>query len=156
MTDEEESGSSTSSCDETNLVLCDSDTQSAPSPTNTLPQTSPSRDTTSPSRAKLTSKDTRTDNANNIRSNVVKEDYDSSATETADEGIGGTAENESNVLQHSSNESEKKDKIVSDLSVSDILSDVIEKQFTKEHSNREVKRYIIISLYKLKYFYLFY
>lgn len=51
------------------------------------------------------------------------------------------------MLQHSSNESEKKDKIVSDLSVSDILSDVIEKQFTKEHTNREVKKNIL-SLYK--------
>lgn len=139
MTDEEESGSSTSSCDETNLVLCDSDTQSAPSPTNTLPQTSPARETTSPSQAKLAAKEVRVDNENIIRSTNVKEDYDSSATETADEGIGGNAENESNVLhQHSNNESEKKEKIVTDLSVSDILSDVIEKQFTKEHSNREV------------------
>lgn len=97
------------------------------------------REISSPPQAKLTSKEARADNVNSIRSAVVKEDYDSSATETADEGIGGTAENESNVLQHSSNESEKKEKIVSDLSVSDILSDVIEKQFTKEHSNREVK-----------------
>lgn len=138
LTDEEESGSSTSSCDETNLVLCDSDTQSAPSPTNTLPQLSPPHDTTSPPQAKLTAKESRdNDNENSIRSTVVKEDYDSSATETADEGIGGTAENESNVMQHSNSESEKKDKIVTDLSVSDILSDVIEKQFTKEHSNRE-------------------
>lgn len=86
----------------------------------------------------MTAKESR-DSENSIRSTVVKEDYDSSATETADEGIGGTAENESNVLQHSNNESEKKEKIVTDLSVSDILSDVIEKQFTKEHSNREVK-----------------
>lgn len=139
LTDEEESGSSTSSCDETNLVLCDSDTQSAPSPTNTLPQISPTRETSSPSHVKLIAKETRTDNENTIRSAAVKEDYDSSATETADEGIGGTAENESNVLQHSNNETEKKEKIVSDLSVSDILSDVIEKQFTKELSNREVK-----------------
>lgn len=118
--------------------MCDSDTQSAPSPTNTLPQLSPPRDTTSPPQAKLIAKESR-DSENSIRSTVVKEDYDSSATETADEGIGGTAENESNVLQHSNNESEKKEKIVTDLSVSDILSDVIEKQFTKEHSNREVK-----------------
>lgn len=135
-------------------MLCDSDTQSAPSPTNTLPQTSPSRETTSPSQTKLTSKDARADNVNNIRSTVVKEDYDSSATETADEGVGGTAENES-VLQHSSNESEKKDKIVSDLSVSDILSDVIEKQFTKEHSNREVKINHSVSFYVLKYIFVF-
>lgn len=119
--------------------MCDSDTQSAPSPTNTLPQTSPSREITSPSQAKLITKEERTDNESTIRSTAVKEDYDSSATETADEGIGGTAENESNVLIHSNNESEKKEKIVTDLSVSDILSDVIEKQFTKEHSNREVK-----------------
>jgi len=125
--------------------LCDSDTQSAPSPTNTLPQLSPPRDTTSPPQAKLTAKESH-DSENSIRSTVVKEDYDSSATETADEGIGGTAENESNVLQHSNNESEKKEKIVTDLSVSDILSDVIEKQFTKEHSNREVK-YINIFIF---------
>lgn len=92
----------------------------------------------------MTVKESRTDNDNSIRSTVVKEDYDSSATETADEGIGGTAENESNVMQHSNNESEKKEKIVTDLSVSDILSDVIEKQFTKEHSNREVKTLTII------------
>lgn len=59
------------------------------------------------------------------------------------------------MLQHSSNESEKKDKIVSDLSVSDILSGVIEKQFTKEHSNREVKINVLLSFYKLKSFYLF-
>lgn len=118
--------------------MCDSDTQSAPSPTNTLPQTSPRRETISPSRAKLTTKE-QADTENNIRSTVTKEDYDSSATETADEGIGGTAENESNVLQHSNNESDKKDTIIGDMSVSDILSDVIEKQFTKEHSNREVR-----------------
>lgn len=141
MTDEEESGSSTSSCDETNLVLCDSDTQSAPSPTNTLPQTSPIREITSPSQSKLSVKELRVDNENNIRTTAGKEDYDSSATETADEGVGGTADNESNVLHHSNNENEKKEKIVSDLSVSDILSDVIEKQFTKEHSNREVRTY---------------
>jgi len=97
------------------------------------------RETTSPSHTKLTTKESQADNENSIRSTVVKEDYDSSATETADEGIGGTAENESNMLQHSNNESEKKEKIVSDLSVSDILSDVIEKQFTKEHPNREVR-----------------
>jgi hypothetical protein len=97
------------------------------------------RETSSPSHVKLITKETRLDNENAIRSAAIKEDYDSSATETADEGIGGTAENESNVLlQHSNNESEKKEKIVSDLSVSDILSDVIEKQFTKELSNREV------------------
>ncbi|XP_050519955.1 uncharacterized protein LOC126893623 isoform X3 [Daktulosphaira vitifoliae] len=139
LTDEEESGSSTSSCDETNLVLCDSDTQSAPSPTNTLPQSSPNRETNSPSQIKLTSKETQNDTELNNRSLVGKEDYDSSATETADEGTGGTAENESSVLQHNSiNELEKKDKNVTDISVSDILSDVIEKQFTKEHvSNRE-------------------
>lgn len=118
--------------------MCDSDTQSAPSPTNTLPQTSPGRDTISPSQAKLTTKE-QADTENNIRSTVTKEDYDSSATETADEGIGGTAENESNVLQHSNSESDKKDTIIGDVSVSDILSDVIEKQFTKEHSNREVR-----------------
>lgn len=140
MTDEEESGSSTSSCDETNLILCDSDTQSAPSPTNTLPQISPIREITSPSQSKLSVKELRVDNENTIRSTVCKEDYDSSATETADEGIGGTADNESNVLHHSNNENEKKEKIVSDISVSDILSDVIEKQFTKEHSNREVRK----------------
>lgn len=138
LTDEEESGSSTSSCDETNLVLCDSDTQSAPSPTNTLPQTSPfMRETTSPSQVKLIIKESHADNESSMRSTVVKEDYDSSATETADEGIGGTAENESNVLQHSNNESEKKEKIVADISVSDIVSDVIEKRITKEHPNRE-------------------
>lgn len=119
--------------------MCDSDTQSAPSPTNTLPQTSPGRETISPSRAKLTNKEEQADTESNIRSTVAKEDYDSSATETADEGIGGTAENESNVLQHSNNESNKKDTIIGDMSVSDILSDVIEKQFTKEHSNREVR-----------------
>lgn len=96
------------------------------------------RETSSPSHVKLIAKESLTDNENTIRSVVVKEDYDSSATETADEGIGGTAENESNVLQHSNHESEKKEKIVTDLSVSDILSDVIEKQFTKELSNREV------------------
>lgn len=118
--------------------MCDSDTQSAPSPTNTLPQTSPGCETASPSQAKLTTKEEQLDRESNIRSSAVKEDYDSSATETADEGIGGTAENESNVIQHSNNESGKKDKIVGDLSVSDILSGVIEKQFTKEHSNREV------------------
>lgn len=146
MTDEEESGSSTSSCDETNLVLCDSDTQSAPSPTNTLPQTSPSMgETTSPSQAKLIIKESQADNESSMRSTIVKEDYDSSATETADEGIGGTAENESNVLQHSNNESEKKEKIVSDISVSDIVSDVIEKRITKEHPNREVRKYHISS-----------
>ncbi|XP_050443089.1 uncharacterized protein LOC126847091 isoform X3 [Adelges cooleyi] len=139
LTDEEESGSSTSSCDETNLVLCDSDTQSAPSPTNTLPRSSPSRETISPSQAKLTIvKESRVDSEGTSRSVVIKEDYDSSATETADEGTGGTAENESNVMQHSINESDKKDKNLTDLSVSDILCDVIEKQFTKEHvSNRE-------------------
>jgi len=126
--------------------LCDSDTQSAPSPTNTLPQTSPSmRETTSPSQAKLIIKESQVDNESSMRSNVVKEDYDSSATETADEGIGGTAENESNVLQHSNNESEKKEKIVSDISVSDIVSDVIEKRITKEHPNREVRKYLISS-----------
>jgi len=137
--------------------LCDSDTQSAPSPTNTLPQLSPPRDTTSSPQAKLTVKESRTDNENSIRSIVVKEDYDSSATETADEGIGGTAENESNVLQHSNNESEKKEKIVTDLSVSDILSDVIEKQFTKEHSNREVNKLKIVIVFygRLIFFVLF-
>jgi len=119
--------------------MCDSDTQSAPSPTNTLPQTSPRCETSSPSQTKLSTKEERLDSENNIRSATAKEDYDSSATETADEGIGGTAENESNVLQHSNNESNKKDKIVGDLSVSDIVSDVIEKQITKELSNREVK-----------------
>lgn len=87
-------------------------------------------------------KELRVDNEHTIRSTVGKEDYDSSATETADEGIGGTADNESNLLQqHSNNENEKKEKNVIDLSVSDILSDVIEKQFTKEHSNREVRKY---------------
>lgn len=137
--------------------MCDSDTQSAPSPTNTLPQLSPPRDTTSSPQAKLTVKESRTDNENSIRSIVVKEDYDSSATETADEGIGGTAENESNVLQHSNNESEKKEKIVTDLSVSDILSDVIEKQFTKEHSNREVNKLKIVIVFygRLIFFVLF-
>lgn len=90
----------------------------------------------------MTVKETQVDNDNNIRSTAVKEDYDSSATETADEGTGGTAENESSVLQlqHSNNETEKKEQIVTDLSVSDILSDVIEKQFTKDHTNREVMR----------------
>jgi len=126
--------------------LCDSDTQSAPSPTNTLPQTSPSmRETTSPSQAKLIIKESQADNESSMRSTVAKEDYDSSATETADEGIGGTAENESSVLQHSNNESEKKEKIVSDISVSDIVSDVIEKRITKEHPNREVRKYLISS-----------
>lgn len=96
---------------------------------------------------KLIAKETQIDNENTIRSATVKEDYDSSATETADEGVGGTAENESNVLQHSNNESEKKEKIVSDLSVSEILSDVIEKQFTKDLSNREVKNFILTFLY---------
>lgn len=146
LTDEEESGSSTSSCDETNLVLCDSDTQSAPSPTNTLPRTSPTRETTTPPQVNLSTKEVPVENESNSRATVVKEDYDSSATETADEGIGGTAENESNVLQHSNKEFEKKEKNVSDITVSDILSDVIEKQFTKEHSNREVK------IFKLSYF----
>lgn len=137
--------------------MCDSDTQSAPSPTNTLPRTSPAQDISSPSQTKLITKDARVDNESTIRSTAVKEDYDSSATETADEGIGGTAENESNVLQHSSNESEKKEKIVSDLSVSDILSDVIEKQFTKEHSNREVKQHItfIFQFFYIKIIYIF-
>lgn len=137
-------------------MLCDSDTQSAPSPTNTLPQISPTRETSSPSQVKLTTKEeVQADNESNIRSTAVKEDYDSSATETADEGIGGTAESESSILQHSNNESEKKDKIVSDLSVSDILSDVIEKQFTKEHSNREVKLMITFNFSLLKYYYYF-
>jgi len=131
--------------------LCDSDTQSAPSPTNTLPQLSPPHDTNSPPQATLTAKEAR-DSENSIRSTVVKEDYDSSATETADEGIGGTAENESNVLQHSNNESEEKEKIVTDLSVSDIVSDVIEKQFTKEHSNREVKILIFLLLLFFAYY----
>lgn len=101
---------------------------------------------------KFTAKEVRVESENTSRATVVKEDYDSSATETADEGIGGTADNESNELQHSTNESEKKEQIVTDLSVSDILSDVIEKQFTKEHSNREVN--IILMFFVLSQYYL--
>lgn len=95
LTDEEESGSSTSSCDGLigSSAMIDSDTASAPSPSLNPtshkplcpPRISESSDTT-------TSRATPTRPGSN-QAPVTKEDYDSSATETADEG---TAEQSTN------------------------------------------------------------
>nr|CAD7571913.1 unnamed protein product [Timema californicum] len=103
VTDEEESGSSTSSCDEMSGVPLNSDTDSAASPNNSQPieekRSSPMKTVLvsdvreeqldlAKVRQATETEETKAPNPP-TQTAVCKEDYDSSATETADEGQGG-------------------------------------------------------------------
>ncbi|XP_011313369.1 nuclear receptor corepressor 1 isoform X2 [Fopius arisanus] len=110
LTDEEESGSSTSSCDEM-AVHDSSDTASAGSPANTISSSTPGSMGPSTATGTIKSSSFPQENTADIRISLVpptpatsgpqqpttagghttnnREDYDSSATETADEGQGG-------------------------------------------------------------------
>ncbi|XP_018902999.2 uncharacterized protein Smr isoform X4 [Bemisia tabaci] len=148
LTDEEESGSSTSTCDyEINPGLLDSDTASASSPQrlSVSEDKVPSVESSAPESSTLTSSDklpledrlsnspattaptslnqaAATQESESTLTNrpLNKEDYDSSATETADEGVGETSGNGGD-----------KPASTSPLTVKDLLSNVIEMQLMK-------------------------
>ncbi|KYM98298.1 Nuclear receptor corepressor 2 [Cyphomyrmex costatus] len=120
LTDEEESGSSTSSCDE--LAVHDSsDTASAGSPATTMGNNIASGPVTTPSSLSMSFRSSeqklgeklsdiavvslvppgssqQSSNSGTIATSGGREDYDSSATETADEGQGGADLDNSSVV----------------------------------------------------------
>nr|CAD7429781.1 unnamed protein product [Timema monikensis] len=115
VTDEEESGSSTSSCDEMSGVPLNSDTDSAASPNNSQPieekRSSPMKTVLvsdvreeqldlAKVRQATETEETKAPNPP-TQTAVCKEDYDSSATETADEGQGGADADASAVVRQS-------------------------------------------------------
>ncbi|CAG2063460.1 unnamed protein product, partial [Timema podura] len=115
VTDEEESGSSTSSCDEMSGVPLNSDTDSAASPNNSQPieekRSSPMKTVLvsdvreeqlelAKVRQATETEETKAPNPP-TQTAACKEDYDSSATETADEGQGGADADASAVVRQS-------------------------------------------------------
>ncbi|KAF6215833.1 hypothetical protein GE061_000168 [Apolygus lucorum] len=158
LTDEEESGSSTSSCDEIEGRVdggADSDTASAPSPlqnSGSLEEESKENSITTPppqlieeGRITIPNPDTperggsasspqskgSTSGSNSLLPPVLlpnKEDYDSSATETADEGQGG-GDTESGLNQAPTPKRDEEPS--SPLTVKDLMLNVIEMQLMK-------------------------
>ncbi|XP_054281476.1 uncharacterized protein LOC128999132 isoform X3 [Macrosteles quadrilineatus] len=125
LTDEEESGSSTSSCDEMSgmALLADSDTASAGSPSHAHAHGEMKEE----GRKKEETKDEgATANSEPPTLTAHKEDYDSSATETADEGQGaGEMEGRSQAPPTTAS---------SPLTVKDIMLGVIEMQLMKNQA----------------------
>ncbi|CAH1393589.1 unnamed protein product [Nezara viridula] len=170
LTDEEESGSSTSSCDEVGAtsgvgVAGDSDTASAPSPlqnaenveqhlaesedkirtmniTPPLPQIVPEvREQTSHPEPLEHNQSTSSPQPKVSTASMpptlyaAKEDYDSSATETADEGQGG-GETESTNVRTASPKREDPSSPLTVKTVKDLMLGVIEMQLMKDQGGQ--------------------
>uniref|UniRef100_A0A1B6DW30 Nuclear receptor corepressor 1 n=1 Tax=Clastoptera arizonana TaxID=38151 RepID=A0A1B6DW30_9HEMI len=131
LTDEEESGSSTSSCDEliSLSMIADSDTASAASPSHTFINEQSIEET------KDTTNEALGVHENNRSKTIAplitgnKDDFDSSATETADEGQGG-GETEGGRV----GSPKVQGAAASPLTVKDLMLGVIERQLMKNHT----------------------